>query len=63
MIGIPRKIFDSAVAYVMNSTSNKGSRVFSEEKLPRYKITSKEERVVHLLSFFDIFFKGMHFFF
>ena len=33
------------------------------EILPRYKlITSKEERIVHLLSFFDIFFKGIYFF-
>ena len=61
MAGIPRKMFDSAVAFVLRRMSNKGSRAFSDEKLPRYKmVTNKEERIVHLLSFFDVFFKGKY---
>ena len=53
-------MFDSALAHVLNLTSNKGSRVFSDEKLPRLTITTKEDSVIHLLAFFDNFFKGMH---
>jgi hypothetical protein len=59
--GIRRKMFDSAVAYVLNWTSNKGSKAFGQAKQPRYTLSSKKERITHALSFLDVFFKGMNF--
>ncbi len=58
--GMERKSFDSAVAYAQQLTSNRAAAVHykADNLTARQHSGKKSARIVHALSFLDVFFRG-----
>lgn len=56
--GVPDKVFNACVAYVMNTGSNVGASAFDKKGRYRRREYSKSTAESFVLAFLDVFFKG-----